>query len=305
MTALACMSTGASMVIREQFAGTRYWQVVAETGATHALLVATMANFLLSQDRTPAERAHRLRLVVLAPMVADPDAFRARFGVAQLSSVYGQTEISTPLLIAPGAEIVPGSVGQPRAGAEVRIVDSHDRPVPTGEVGELVVRTHRPWEMNLGYLGHPAESVAAWRNGWFHTGDAFRCDSHDNFFYVDRLRDTLRRRGENISSFHVETEAVAHPDVLECACVGVPSELGEHDVKVFVVPAAGRAVDPADLVAFLTDRLPHFMVPRYVEVVAELPKNQTLRIQKFELRERGNTERTWDRQAVHHPLVTN
>jgi crotonobetaine/carnitine-CoA ligase len=298
MTALACLSAGASLVLREQFAGTTYWQVAAETGATHSMLVGTMANFLLSQVKSAAERAHHLRLIVLAPMVGDPVAFRARFGVPELCSVYGQTEISTPLLIPPGAAIVPGSVGRPRRGVQVRIVDEHDRPVPCGEVGELIVRTDRPWEMNLGYLGHPAESMAAWRNGWFHTGDAFRRDDDDNFFYVDRLRDTLRRRGENISSFHVEAEAVAHPDVLECACVGVASEFGGDEVKIFVVPVDGRSVDPARLVSFLDERLPHFMVPRFVEVVAELPKNQTLRIQKFELRTRGNSSRTWDREAV-------
>jgi crotonobetaine/carnitine-CoA ligase len=297
MTALACISAGASLVLREQFAGSTYWRLAAETGVTHSMLVGTMATFLLSQDTSPAERAHRLRLVVLAPMVRDPGAFRKRFGIPELCSVYGQTEISTPLLTPPGADIVPGSVGRPRRGVQVRIVDTHDRPVPVGEIGELIVRTDRPWEMNLGYLGHPAESMAAWRNGWFHTGDAFRRDDAGNFFYVDRLRDTLRRRGENISSFHVEAEVVAHPDVIECACVGVPSELGEDEVKIFVVPVAGRSVDPAQLISFLDERLPRFMVPRYVEIVIKLPKNQTLRIQKFELRSRGNTERTWDREV--------
>ncbi|KLL12448.1 MULTISPECIES: AMP-binding protein [Protofrankia] len=298
MTALVCLSAGASMAVRKQFAGSRYWDVVAETESTHALLVGTMAAFLLSRESSEAERAHRLRVVVLAPMVADPVAFRARFGVAQLCSVYGQTEISAPLLVLPGAEIVPGSVGRPRPGVELRIVDEHDLPVATGEVGELVIRTDRPWEMNVGYFRRPEATVAAWRNGWFHTGDAFRCDQEGNYFYVDRMRDTLRRRGENISSFQVETEVMAHPNVLEAACVGVPAELGEHEVKVFVVPVEGRVVDPAELIGFLVPRLPRFMIPRFVEVVAELPKTQTLRVRKFELRDRPSTEATWDRQAV-------
>ncbi|WP_445548168.1 AMP-binding protein [Frankia sp. CiP1_Cm_nod1] len=298
MTALVCLSAGASMAVREQFAGSRYWDVVAETEATHALLVGTMAAFLLSREPSAAERAHRLRVAVLAPMVADPVAFRARFGVAQLCSVYGQTEISSPLLVLPGAEIVPGSVGRPRPGVELRIVDEHDLPVAIGEIGELVVRTDRPWEMNVGYFRRPEATVAAWRNGWFHTGDAFRCDQEGNYFYVDRMRDTLRRRGENISSFQVEAEVMAHPDVLEVACVGVPAEFGEHEVKVFVVPVEGRVVDPADLIGFLVPRLPRFMIPRFVEVVAELPKTQTLRVRKFELRDRPNTEATWDRQAA-------
>jgi crotonobetaine/carnitine-CoA ligase len=231
-------------------------------------------------------------------MAADPEAFRRRFGVAELCSVYGQTEISTPLLVPPGAEIVSGSVGRPRDGVELRIADAHDLSVPDGEVGELLVRTHLPYEMNLGYFGHPETTARAWRNGWFHTGDAFRRDADGNYFYVDRTRDTLRRRGENISSFQVEAEVSTHPDVLEVACVGVPAELGEDEVKVFVVPVGGRSIDPAELVGFLVPRLPRFMVPRYVEVVDELPKNQTLRVQKYLLRGRPNGPGTWDREAA-------
>ncbi len=217
--------------------------------------------------------------------------------MAQLCSVYGQTEISSPLLIPPGGEIVPGSVGRPRSGVRLRIVDGHDLEVPAGEVGELVIRTEHPWEMNVGYFGRPEATAAAWRNGWFHTGDAFRCDADGNYFYIDRTRDTLRRRGENISSFQVEAEVRAHPHVLEVACVGVPAELGEHEVKIFVVPVEGSVVDPAGLVGFVAGRLPRFMVPRYVEILAELPKTQTMRVQKYELRTRPNTAQTWDREA--------
>lgn len=295
MTALVCLSAGASMAVRDKFAGSSYWEVVAETGATHALLVGTMASFLLSRQPRPAERGHQLRTVVLAPMVDDPAAFRTRFGVAELCSVYGQTEISSPLLVPPGGEIVAGSVGRPRPGVQLRIVDEHDLPVPVGEVGELVIRTDRPWELNVGYFRRPEATVAAWRNGWFHTGDAFRCDDQDNYFYIDRTRDTLRRRGENVSSFQVENEVLAHPDVLEAACVGVPAELGEDEVKVFVIPVESSRIDPEQLIEFLTPRLPQFMIPRFVEVVDELPKTQTLRIRKFELRERESTEKTWDR----------
>ncbi|WP_162603382.1 AMP-binding protein [Rhodococcus oxybenzonivorans] len=303
MTALVCMSAGASLAIRDQFSGSRYWNVLAETRATHSLLVGTMAQFLLAQEPSPEERKHRLRTVVLAPIVADHESFRQRFGVDLLSSVYGQTEISTPLLVPPGGDIIPGSVGRPRSGVELRIVDEHDMPVPTGEVGELIIRTHRPWEMNLGYVKRPAETISAWRNGWFHTGDAFRRDPDDNYYYVDRTRDTLRRRGENISSFQVEAEVLAHPDVLEAACVGVPAQFGEEEVKVFVVPVEGRTIEPSDLIRFVIPRLPRFMVPRFIEIVAELPKNQTLRVQKFQLRTRPNNTHTWDREAVGMPIA--
>ncbi len=152
--------------------------------------------------------------------------------------------------------------------------------------------------MNLGYLGNPEATVRVWRNGWFHTGDAFRRDADDNYFFVDRRSDTLRRRGENISSFQVEVEVVAHPDVAEAACVAAPGELGEDEVKILVVPVAGHDLDLVGLIEFLVPRMPHFMVPRYVEVVDELPKTQTMRVQKFLLRQQGNTDRTWDREAA-------
>jgi len=298
MAALSVVSVGASLAVRTQFAGRQYWEVAVETGVTRSLLVGTMANFLLGQEPTPAERKHALDAVVIAPMVADPDGFRERFAVRHLVGVYGQTEISAPLGCPPGAPLVPGSCGRPRAGVELRIVDEHDIPVPVGAVGELIVRTERPWEMNLGYLGNPEATARAWRNGWFHTGDAFRRDEDDNYFFVDRQSDTLRRRGENISSFQVEAEVLAHPDIAEAACVAVPGELGEDEVKVLVVVAPGRELDLPGLIEFLVPRMPHFMVPRFVEVVDELPKTQTLRVQKFMLRQRGNTEHTWDREVA-------
>jgi crotonobetaine/carnitine-CoA ligase len=230
-------------------------------------------------------------------MVADPGAFRERFGIRELCSVYGQTEVSLPLVVPPGGELVAGSVGRARPGVQLRLVDDHDVPVPTGEAGELIVRTEAPWEMNLGYHNRDDATVVAWRNGWFHTGDSFRRDEAGNYFFVDRTRDSLRRRGENISSFQVEAEVLAHPDVIEAACVAAPSELGESEVKVFLVPVQGRSIDPAALIEFLVPRMPRFMLPRFVEVVAELPKTQTMRVQKFELRQRGNTSSTWDREA--------
>ncbi|MGH9001083.1 MAG: AMP-binding protein, partial [Acidimicrobiia bacterium] len=298
MASLSAVSVGASLALRSAFAGKEYWEVAAQTGATRSLLVGTMANFLLGQEPGLAERSHSLTDVFVAPMVADPDGFCGRFGIQRLFTAYGQTEISAPLDCPPGAPIVAGSCGRPREGVELRIVDEHDLPVAVGEVGELVIRSERPWEMNAGYLDNAEATARAWRNGWFHTGDAFRRDHDDNYFFVDRQSDTLRRRGENISSFQVELDVVAHPDVAEAACVAVAGELGEDEVKVLVVPAAGREIDLAGLIEFLVPRMPHFMVPRYVDVVDELPKTQTMRVQKFMLRQRGNSESTWDREAA-------
>jgi crotonobetaine/carnitine-CoA ligase len=168
--------------------------------------------------------------------------------------------------------------------------------VPVGAVGELIVRADEPWTMNHGYHGNAEATARAWRNGWFHTGDAFRQDEAGNFFFVDRMKDAIRRRGENISSFEVEAEIGAHPKVRESAVVAVPSEFGEDEVLAIIAPVPGETVDPAELIAFLAPRLPHFMVPRYVRILADLPKTPTQKVEKHILRSDGLTKDTWDRE---------
>jgi crotonobetaine/carnitine-CoA ligase len=182
---------------------------------------------------------------------------------------------------------------------EAKIVDEHDLEVPTGTVGELVVRSADPWVLTRGYHGMPDVTAAAWRNGWFHTGDGFMVDEDGWFYFVDRIKDAIRRRGENISSFEVEAHVNEHPAVQESAAVGVPSELGEDEIKVAVVVRAGETLDPAALVEFLAPRMPRFMIPRYVEIVDALPKTDaTMRTRKVELRERRVSPSTWDRERA-------
>jgi carnitine-CoA ligase len=194
---------------------------------------------------------------------------------------------------------VPGSVGRVRRGYEVRLVDDHDVEVPPGEPGELIVRTARPWCLSSGYIDDPGETARAWRNGWFHTGDVLRADGDGNYFFHDRRKDTLRRRGENISSFEVERDVASHAAVAEAACVGVPSDGGvDDDVKVWIVPVEGAEVDLVALVEYLVERMPQFMVPRYYELTESLPKTPTLRVQKHILRQLGNSAATWDRDAA-------
>ena len=150
----------------------------------------------------------------------------------------------------------------------------------------------------LGYYANPEATARAWRNGWFHTGDAFRRDEAGNFFFVDRLKDAIRRRGENISSFEVEKEIAAHPDVRDAAVVGVPSEFGEDEVLAVLSAAPDRTIDLPELVRFLVPRLAHFMVPRYFRIVADLPRTPTEKVQKHLLRADGITADTWDREAA-------
>jgi crotonobetaine/carnitine-CoA ligase len=231
----------------------------------------------------------------MAPVIPDYREFERRFGMS-ISSIYNMSELSMPLVSTWG---LPNhrTCGRPRQGYDVRIVDEHDLPLGPGSFGEIIVRSSTPWTLNVGYLGLSERSADAWRNGWFHTGDGGTYDEAGDFYFVDRIKDAIRRRGENISSMEVEAEVLAYSGVAECAAIGVPSSLGEEDVGILVVPREGTVFQPADLLEFLGSRVPGFMLPRYVKVVSALPKTATQKIRKVELRsmfEIGGS--AWDRQ---------
>jgi len=173
-----------------------------------------------------------------------------------------------------------------------RLVDDEDYEVPVGEPGELVIRSEQPWTLMSGYLGKPEKTVEAWRNQWLHTGDIFTRDAEGNFYYVDRKKDMIRRRGENVSSVEVEAEVVTFEGVLECAAYGVPSEFGEEEIMVALVCKPGHGVDTNALNAYLKDRLPRFMVPKYLRIIPEMPKTPTNKIRKTQLRDDGVTSDT-------------
>jgi crotonobetaine/carnitine-CoA ligase len=285
---------GGREVIRESFKTDAFWADVDRYGCTMTVLLATMAIWLLGQPPSAEDQHHSLRRVIMAPLV---DGFRERFGVS-VRTHYGMTEAGA---VFNRHEVIDNlaSCGAPAPGYEVRIVDEHDYEVPTGEVGELVVRPAEPWIMSLGYLGMPQKTAEAWRNGWFHTGDGFRRDPQGNYYFVDRIKDYIRRRGENISSFEVERFVAEHPDVLEVAAIGVPSEHGEDEIKIVVVLHPDRRLTPQELLEFLIPRMPRYMVPRFIELVSELPHTEaTNRVRKVELRAQPFTEGTWDRDAA-------
>ena len=181
---------------------------------------------------------------------------------------------------------------------DVRIFDDNDNEVPAGESGEIVVRPKRPHVMFEGYWKRPAATASLLRNLWFHTGDIGRFDADGFFYFVDRKKDYLRRRGENISSFEMETAFLGHPDISEIAVHAVHSEVTEDDVKVTAVLVAGSTLTEAELCTWSTDKLPYFAVPRYIEFRDELPKNPVGRVLKYVLRDEGKTERTWDRESA-------
>jgi len=224
--------------------------------------------------------------------------FLERFGAVVLSQLYGQTECGAITYARLSEERPLGSIGRPAPYLDVRLHDDDDHDVPTGSVGEIVVRPRVPHALYLGYWDKPAATVEAWKNLWHHTGDYGRADENGFITFVDRKKDALRRRGENVSSQELERAIIAHPAIAEAAVIGVPSPMTEDDIKACVVLVEGASVAPEELFSFFKEALPYFAIPRYVEVVDELPKNATLRVMKHLLREKGVTEETWDLEAM-------
>jgi crotonobetaine/carnitine-CoA ligase len=292
----AMLARGGSCVLPERFSTDTFWPLVRETETTAVFLLGVMATFLLKAPPGAHDCDHKVRKCFIVPLNDGAQEVHERFGL-DVYTIFNMTEISSPIVSEPNPQ-VRGTCGKVRPGVDVRLVDDNDCEVAVGQVGEMIVRTDRPWAMNSGYYKNPEATARAWRNGWFHTGDAFRQDEQGNFFFVDRIKDAIRRRGENISSFEVEAEIVRFPAVREAAAVAVPSELGEDEVLAIVAPAPGETVDPAALIEFLRDRLAYFMIPRYVRVLPELPKTPSAKVLKADLRRQGITPDTWDRDKA-------
>ncbi|WP_342641537.1 AMP-binding protein [Rhodoligotrophos ferricapiens] len=296
MPVTAMLAHGGSIAMVDAFDTESFWPTVRRAKVTTVILLGVMGGFLLKRPPSPDDKNHTLRSCTYVPLNDTAPQFHARFGT-DIYTHFNMTELCMPIVSGANPTAL-GSAGRPRAGVEVRIVDENDCEVPVGAVGELVVRTDCPWAMNHGYAGAPEATARAWRNGWFHTGDGFRRDQDGNYYFVDRLKDAIRRRGENISSFEVESELVAHPAIREAAVVAVKSEIAEDEVLAVVALNAGMSLDPVELIAFLKPRLAHFMIPRYVRVVDALPRTPTSKIQKASLREAGITPDTWDRETA-------
>lgn len=284
---------GGSFAMVTSFRTAEFWSVVRSTRSTSVILIGAMTRFLLNQPAAADDREHTLRSAMMAPLTKDAAQFTRRFGV-EIYTAYGMTEISCPLRAGPNA--IAGSSGKPRPGVEVRLVDENDCEVAPGTIGELIVRTDTPWTMNSGYLGDPEATARAWRNGWFHTGDAFRRDAVGNYYFIDRIKDAIRRRGENISSYEVESAVATHPSIREVAAIAIPSEHGEDDVLVAVSLKQGARADAAEIINHVMTSTAHFMVPRYVRFLDELPRTPTQKVMKQSLRDAGVTLDTFDRE---------
>lgn len=288
------LAAGCRLAVRAAPDLTNYWKIIKETSATMSFVLASMPGYLLAQPPGPQEKDHNLRLVMMSPAPDSIKTWSDRFGVSDYLTGYGATEVSGCIIRLPGQPTAPGSIGRRRDGYQLRLVDEHDIEVDSGAIGELIVRADEPWVMSAGYIADPGATAAAWRNGWWHTGDLMRCDAEGNYFFHDRLKDAIRRRGENISSFEVEREVASHPAVREVVCVAAPMEGGEQEIKVFIVPADGASLEFPELVEYLVERMPHFMVPRFYELTDSLPKTESMRVRKHVLKDLGHSDQTWD-----------
>ena len=289
------LAHGSSLYLDTHFKTDEFWDTVRQYETTVTCMLGAIIPFLAKTPPSNADQDHPLKKAVCVPWSEETWLMGRRFGI-DMRTTFNMTEISSPMMsdsYPPDA----GTCGKVRDGIEARVVDENDCEVAPGDVGELIVRADRPWSMNHGYYKNPEATAEAWRNGWFHTGDGFKYDENGYFYFVDRIKDSIRRRGENISSFEVEAEVNSFEDAGEVAAIAVPSELGEDDVMVVVAPAEGKTVDPLALLRHLEPRMAHFMLPRYIRIIDELPKTPTQKVQKHLLKADGITADTWDREA--------
>jgi carnitine-CoA ligase len=295
---MSALLGGGALAVVDRFSASRFWDDVRHFDARVAMSVFAMIPILLNREPTEEDKNHPLEMFYMGKSVLDAP-LRERFGVRSV-----ETYTSTEAGIATGSPYGEWKVGSCGTVHDERffaaVVDEHDREVGPGEPGELVLRPKQPWVITSGYYGTPEATAETFRNLWFHTGDRVWCDEDGYYYFLDRMKDSIRRRGENISAFDLELEVNTHPAILESAAIGVPSTLEEEDVKLAVVLRPGMRLDPEELVEFCAARLPKFMVPRYVEFLDALPRTPTDKVAKYRLRAEGDhgiTSSTWDREA--------
>lgn len=295
----AALAVRGSVIVEPSFSARTYMARIRETGATAAMGMGAMGMAILATPPSENDKDHSLRHITFMP--SGPDliaAFAERFGIEPFAEVFGQSECWPALLGDPRqSPRHPGSMGTLTPGLQVRIVDEDDIEVPVGQAGEIVIRPDEPFRLFSGYWNNGTATAETFRNLWHHTGDSGRVDADGYFWFVDRKKDSLRRRGENVSSMELEAALVKHPAIAAVAVHAVPSDLSEDEIKACIVLAAEVTIDLAELFDFFRSTLPYYAVPRYVEYLDALPANVNGRIQKFKLRERGITDTTHDLHA--------
>ncbi len=282
-----------SLAMVDKFSASRFWDQVRSYGATHIHYLGGILQILLKQPESERDRDHPVRIAWGGgcPKEVWP-LFKERFGV-EMRECYGMTEASS--ITTCNANGVVGAVGQPMPWFSVDILDDKGAPVPTGDKGEIVVRTSLGGALFKGYLRNPEATEKALRNGALHTGDSGSFDADGNLWFHGRLTDSVRCKGENVSAWEVEHVAAAYPAVEDCAMIGVAADVGEQDIKLFVKPKPGSAIDPIDLSGWLAHRLAPYQNPRYIAVVDEFERTPSQRIMKHRLP--AGLDNCWDRLA--------
>jgi len=296
---LPALIADASVVMVRRFSASGFWDDIRRFGVTQFNSLGAMTNFLWSQPPSPTDRDHKVRQVMVVPTPKQIyHQFEERFGI-KFTSVYALTDCG--MVTVRGPDDPPSkweSGGKPAPYCEMRIVDDDDFELPRRTPGEIVVRTKEPWIFAQGYYNMPESTTSTLRNLWFHTGDRGWMDEDGYIYFVDRKKDAIRRRGENISSFEVEQMILMHPAVLDVAAFPVLSEHTEDEVMVSVVRRDGATLTEAELVQHCNDNMAYFMVPRYVEFMPQLPKTMTEKIEKYKLKQdaQARLSEIWDRE---------
>lgn len=300
MIVLAALATGARLVLDKRFDAERWLERVRRYGVTVSIAHGPMLEMLAAVPETPLDRDHRLWRLMCSPMPKQlTQSIEARFGLRRIE-MWGMTETGCATWTDLDHPHPIGSAGKTLDDFyEIEIADpATDEPLPVGQVGEILVRSKHPFIMMQGYLAMPEETLAAWRNLWFHTGDAGYFDADGNLYFVERLKDRIRSRSENISSYDIERVALSLRNITEAAAVGVASEFdGDDDIKLYLVAEQPRP-DPDEIVRGMARQLPHFMIPRYIEFVSELPRTPTSKVKKSVLRQNAFAGAHWDRKAA-------
>jgi carnitine-CoA ligase len=297
---IGTLMVGGRASISRRFSVSRFWPEVKRTGATIAGIIGSLATLIAKAEDHPDQVGHSLRECMAVPMLPETDQlWRERFGCMTRGLGYGLSEAALIAIDLPGEDCKPGSSGKINSHEfDVKIFDDHDNEVPVNDVGEIVCQPKVPNVMFSGYFRRPEATLAVLRNLWLHTGDLGRIDEDGYLFFVDRKKDYMRRRGENISSFELEKTFLNHQDIKDVAVHSVLSKIGEDDVKVTAILCDGAKLTEQELAAWAANQLPHFAMPRYIEFREELPRTPTGRVQKYQLRDEGKTATTWDAEAV-------
>ncbi|WP_315766416.1 MULTISPECIES: ATP-dependent acyl-CoA ligase [unclassified Bradyrhizobium] len=288
---------GCTYVLEPKFSASGFWAAARRHDATVGYLLGAMASMLLAQPGTEHDTKHRLRVALgggVPPQIHRP--FLERFGVPLVDG-YGSTETNFAFAgMIPSDR--PGTMGYLADGIDAQIVDENDSALPDGQAGELVLRAREPFAFATGYFGMPEKTVEAWRNLWFHSGDRVIRDPDEHYRFIDRMKDSIRRRGENVSSWEVEQTIQSHPAVASCAIYPLPSELGEDEVAAAILLEPGQSLQPVDIIRHCEGKLAYFAIPRYVRIVSQMPLTENGKIKKRVLRDAGITTDIWDREAA-------